>query len=136
METKIKNHKGIIKLLSSNEDSQEEVKNILIAKKNPLEAQILSKVLSNLKYEIEIIDDINSLKLKIIDNKYDILLIDRELAKSNKEIISQQHKDMNVILLSLSKSENSFNRNIIKEELVGRIQINDLKRVIDKYRSN
>ncbi len=136
IETKIKNHKGIIKLLSSNEDSQEEVKNILIAKKNPLEAQILSKVLSNLKYEIEIIDDINSLKLKIIDNKYDILLIDRELAKSNKEIISQQHEDMNVILLSLSKSENSFNRNIIKEELVGRIQINDLKRVIDKYRSN
>lgn len=125
-----------ITLLMEEDDSEQEPKQILIAKKNPLEAQILSKVLSNLNYPIEIIDDIQSLKSKIMDKKYDILLIDRELAKSNKEIIANQHKNMNVILLSLSKTASNFNKSIIKEELVGRIQINDLKRVIDKYRSN
>ncbi|MCK4440716.1 MAG: hypothetical protein KAU90_01830, partial [Sulfurovaceae bacterium] len=123
-------------LLSEEDDIEQEPKQILIAKQHPLEAQILSKVLSNLNYPIEIINDIKNLKTKIIDKKYDILLIDRELAKLNKETIANQHKNINIILLSLSKTESSFNKSIIKEELVGRIQINDLKRVIDKYRSN
>ncbi|MCK4441307.1 MAG: response regulator, partial [Sulfurovaceae bacterium] len=127
---------GITLLSEDDEDTEQEPKQILIAKQNPLEAQILSKVLSNLNYPIEIINDMKSLKARITDKKYDILLIDRELAKSNKEIIANQHKNMNVILLSLSKTENSFNKNIIKEELIGRIQINDLKRTIDKYRSS
>jgi len=130
------NETGGITLLMEEDDSEQEPKKILIAKQNPLEAQILSKVLSNLKYEIEIIDDIKNLKTKIRDKQYDILLIDRELAKNNKEVITSQHKGMNVILLSLSPSASSFNKIIIKEEIVGRIEINDLKRVIDKYRSN
>jgi len=130
------NETGGITLLMEEDDIEQEPKKILIAKQNPLEAQILSKVLSNLKYEIEIIDDIKNLQTKIRDKQYDILLIDRELAKNNKEIITVQHKGMNVILLSLSPSAHSFNKMIIKEEIIGRIEINDLKRVIDKYRRN
>jgi len=130
------NETGTITLLMEDDDIEQEAKKILIAKQNPLEAQILSKVLSNLNYEIEIIDDMKNLKTKIRDKQYDILLIDRELAKNNKEIIAKQHKGMNVILLSLSKSVSNFNRTIIKEEIVGRIEINDLKRVIEKYRNN
>jgi signal transduction histidine kinase/CheY-like chemotaxis protein len=112
-----------------------EEKNILIAKKNPLEAQILSKVLANLDYKIEILDNIRNLKEKIQDERYDILLIDRELEEFNQEAIKQQHQEMSVILLTLSEIKNShYNTNTIKEELVGIIKKDKLKRVIDKYR--
>ncbi|SFV62636.1 BarA sensory histidine kinase (= VarS = GacS) [hydrothermal vent metagenome] len=108
---------------------------ILIAKKNPLEAQILSKVLSNLEYQIEIISDMKNLKNKIQNRDYDTLLIDRELEALNQEAIKMQHKDMSVILLSLTKSKNSqYNHRTIKEELIGIIKKDELKQVIDKYR--
>jgi len=130
------NPKGGITLLMEDENSEQKPKKILIAKHNPLEAQILSKVLSNLKYNIEIVNDIKNLKNKIEDKQYDILLIDTELVENNKEVISKQHDNMNVILLSLTKSPYNFNKTIIKDEIIGRIQTDDLKRVIDKYRNN
>jgi len=109
---------------------------ILIAKKNPLEAQILSKVLANMGYRIEIIKDIKNLEKKIQNINYDILLIDRELEEFNQDIIKKQHKEMNVILLTLSSSQGShYNRVTIKEELVGIIKQDKLKQIIDKYRS-
>jgi signal transduction histidine kinase/CheY-like chemotaxis protein len=119
------------------EDEIESVgeKLILIAKKNPLEAQILSKVLSNLEYKIEIISDMKNLKNKIQDRRYDTLLIDRELEIHNQEAIKMQHRDMSVILLSLTElKESQFNPTTIKEELVGIIKKDELQRVIDKYR--
>ncbi|NOZ90536.1 MAG: response regulator [Epsilonproteobacteria bacterium] len=126
---------GVISLIEDEEyEEDKEQKSILIAKKNPLEAQILSKVLSNLNYKIEIIDNMDTLKYKIKDKKYDILLIDRELEKSNKNIISNQHKDMNIILLSLTKSQDSTLDSNIKEEIIGIIQKDEIQNIIQKYR--
>ncbi len=127
---------GVISLIMEEDDEEEseEPKSILIAKKNPLEAQILSKVLSNLDYKIEIIDNINNLETKIKDKKYDILLIDRELEKSNRQIISKQHRDMNIILLSLTKSQDTTLDKNIKEEIVGIIQKDEIHNIIQKYR--
>jgi hypothetical protein len=46
-----------------------------------------------------------------------------------------QHRDMSVILLSLTElKESQFNPATIKEELVGIIKKDELQRVIDKYR--
>ena len=134
------NKNGVINLLFEDEEIKEEVKKekvdkiILIAKRNPLEGQILSKVLSNLGYKIEMINKISTLQDKIQDTKYDILLIDRELADSN--IIKKQHKDMSVILLTLRELENyDYNREDIKEVLVGVMQIDKLREIINRYRS-
>ncbi len=112
-----------------------EEKEILIAKKNPLEAQILSKVLSNLEYKIEIISDMKNLKDKIQDKRYDTLLIDRELEVLNREAIKMQHRDMSVILLSLTELKGGqYNMDTIKDELVGIIKKDELQHVINKYR--
>jgi len=114
---------------------EEEEKKILIAKKNPLEAQILSKVLSNLGYEIEIINNLDELGSKIQDRAYDILLIDIDLEKKNRSSIKKQHKDMSVILMTLRDIEDdSYDKSIIKEVLVGVMNIDKLKYIINKYR--
>jgi CheY-like chemotaxis protein len=126
---------SIVKIVKNPIKAKAQSKLILIAKKNPLEAQILSKVLANLEYKIEIISDISNLKNKIQDKRYDTLLIDRELEIRNQETIKMQHKNMSVIMLSLTESENSqYDRDTIKDELVGVIKKDDLKQIIDKYR--
>jgi len=111
-------------------------KKILIAKKNSLEAQILSKVITNMNYEIEVVDSMEELKSLIQMSDYDILLIDKELEESNKDVLSQQHSKMNVIMLSLNQSDNEipFSSTLIKELHVGVIKRDKLAQLIKKYR--
>ena len=108
---------------------------ILIAKKNPLEAQILSKVITNLGYEIEVVDYIENLEKFIKDEIYDILLIDKELEAFNQNILKQQHSKMNVIILSLNKLANEYyNNKLIKEVHVGIIKRENIEHLLHKYR--
>lgn len=110
-------------------------KKILIVKKNPLEAQILSKVISNLHYDIEIINQISKLESFIQEEKYDILLIDKEIEQFNKGILEKQHKNMNVIILSLVEPGNEYyNTKLIKEVHVGIIKREKIEQLIKKYR--
>jgi len=110
-------------------------KKILILKKNPLEAQILSKVITNLNYEIQIINNVGQLASFIEDEQYDILLIDKELEEFNQEVLEKQHKNMNVILLSLIKHANDhFNTKLVKEIHVGIIKRDKIEQLIKKYR--
>jgi len=112
-----------------------EERKILIAKKNPLEAQILSKVISNLDYEIEIVDKISNLKNLIAQPQYDILLIDKELEEFNQNILKHQHEGMNVIMLSLNQpNDKYFNNNLIKEVHIGVIKREKINQLIKKYR--
>ncbi len=130
-EDSFNNNNGVINLLFDEEIKEDKI--ILIAKKNPLEGQILSKVLSNLGYKIEMINNISTLQKKIQDKRYDILLIDKELADS--DIIKKQHKNMNIILLTLRELEDdNYNKEEIKEVLVGVMKIDKLKEIINKYR--
>ena len=110
-------------------------KKILIAKKNPLEAQILSKVITNLNYEIEVVDSMEALESLITMSDYDILLIDQEIEELNKDIIKKQHANMNVVMLSLNQPhEKAFNKHLIKEIHVGIIKREKLEQLIKKYR--
>ena len=119
---------------STNELSHQE-KKILILKKNPLEAQILSKVITNLNYDIEIISYVNQLESLIEDEQYDILLIDKEIEEFNQKVLEKQHKNMNVILLSLSKDTNEYyNTKLIKEVYGGIIKRDKIAQLIKKYR--
>jgi CheY-like chemotaxis protein len=108
---------------------------ILIAKKNPLEAQILSKVITNLGYEIEVVDYIENLEKFIKDKRYDMLLIDKELEAFNQNILQQQHSKMNVIILSLNKPANEYyNNKLIKEVHIGIIKRENIEHLLHKYR--
>ena len=110
-------------------------KKILIVKKNPLEAQILSKVISNLNYEIEIINKVHELENFIDRVEYDILLIDKEIEQFNHNILKKQHPAMNVIMLSQNKPSNEYyNTNLIKEIHVGIIKREKIEQLIKKYR--
>jgi len=129
---------NIVEIHKFEEDTQENRTNkkILIAKKNSLEAQILSKVITNMNYEIEVVDSMEELKSLIQMSDYDILLIDKELEESNENILIKQHSKMNVIMLSLNQPapDSSFNSHLIKELHVGIIKREKLAQLIEKYR--
>jgi signal transduction histidine kinase/CheY-like chemotaxis protein len=125
----------IIPLVMEKTPNPKENKKILILKKNPLEAQILSKVISNLHYDIEIINQVKQLEKFIQKETYDILLIDKEIEQFNQNILEKQHKNMNVIMLSLTKPENEYyNTKLIKEVHVGIIKRDKIEQLIKKYR--
>ena len=117
------------------EDKEPNDKLILIAKKNPLEAQILSKVLSNLMYKIEILDSIENLESKVQDSNYDLLFIDIEIETLNQDSLFNHHKAMNIIRLSLNEPNDMKLNNYIKEELIGVMNKDKLMNIIEKYRS-
>ena len=128
------NDSGTITNLLMEEESIEE-KTILIAKKNPLESQILSKVINNMGYSIKIVQHIDQLESLIQNRDYDMLLIDKELKEFNKSILQKQHSEMNVIMLSLNKIENQhYNKKLIKEVLSGIITRGKIEQVIQKYK--
>jgi len=130
----IKSKSNIIEIHDVEEESNGSSKKILIAKKNSLEAQILSKVITNMNYEIEIVDSMEELKSLIQMNDYDILLIDKELEESNKSVLKNQHSKMNVIMLSLNQVDNEINSDLVKELHVGIIKRDKLAHLIEKYR--
>jgi len=110
-------------------------KSILIAKRNPLEAQILSKVINNLSYNIEIVANAQQLEEQIQDSKYDILLIDQEFEAYNEDILKKQHSAMNVIILTQKQPNNQYyNHKLIKEIHVGIIKREKIDELIKKYR--
>ena len=143
-ESSVKKSEKVSLLLENDSDTitniliEEEVieeKIILIAKKNPLESQILSKVINNMGYNIEIVQRIEELDSLIQNPNYDMLLIDKELKEFNKSILQKQHSKMNVIMLSSSKTEpQHYNKNLIKEVLSGIITRGKIEQLIQKYK--
>ncbi len=65
-------------MLADNEET-EGTKKILIAKKFLLEKRILTKVIENLGYDYDILDDMSQLESKIASGAYDIVFTDAEL---------------------------------------------------------
>lgn len=112
----------------------DEEKVILIAKKNPLEAQILSKVLANQGYKIEIVGRVSELEQKIADSLYDILLIDKSIETLHQKILKKRHRDLNIIRLSLNESNDIYLNSYVQEELVGVISGEKLNHIMKKYR--
>ena len=134
-----KKNDGLISILDEEKSESQAIsskdKKILILKKNPLEAQILSKVIANLNYDIEIVSQVKQLETHIQEERYDILLIDKEIEQFNQKVLEKQHENMNVIMLSLSKSENEYyNKKLIREVHTGIIKRDKIEQLIKKYR--
>ncbi len=133
--TSITQANGISLLFEEEEEENETTERIiLIAKKNPLEAQILSKVLSNLTYKIEILDTVKNLESKVQDTNYDLLFIDIEIEKLHQKALSKHHNRMNIIRLSLNKPDDKLQNSYIQEEIIGVMSKDKLMSAIQKYR--
>jgi len=76
-------------------------KKILIAKKFLLEKRVLTKVIENLGYDYEILDNLNLLENEVSSDRYDILFSDADLITEN---ISQSNDNL-VIITSVSSKE-------------------------------
>jgi signal transduction histidine kinase/CheY-like chemotaxis protein len=129
------NSEGVVLLLEDEERLDNEPKTILIVKKNPLESQILSKVINNMGYNIKIVHNIADLDALIQESCYDMLLIDRELKEFNKATLEKQHSKMNVIMLSNNQPDNQhYNTKLVKEVLFGVITREKIEQLIQKYK--
>ena len=105
-------------------------KKILLAKKFLLEKRVLAKVFDNLKYEYEILTDMNSLEEKLKSDDYDIVFADIDLIS---ESISNTIK--NVAIISSGKSSDANTPSVTKGEiLVGTPSKEDIANIITKYR--
>jgi signal transduction histidine kinase/CheY-like chemotaxis protein len=133
-----KNERVIVLLDEPKEDQNNPTEDltILIAKKNPLEAQILSKVLANLGYKIEILNQVEHLDEKLQNRQYDLLLIDKEIEERNRTRLKKRHSNLNIIRLTLNSSDKDTYNEDIKEEIVGVMKKDKLQMVIEKYRKN
>jgi len=77
-------------------------KKILIAKKFLLEKRVLSKVISILEYDYDVLDNVDQLTDKLSSDAYDILFSDADLIT---EEISQDHDNLAIITSEKSKEE-------------------------------
>jgi len=130
LELKVDEDDDIIDLMLDDEPLE---RKILLFKKNPLETQILAKVLINIGYEVDVVSSMDELEGKISDRSYDILFIDVELV--DYSILKRKHENMSIILMSLKDIDSSsYDSSVIKEVLVGVMQTDKLKQIISKYR--
>jgi signal transduction histidine kinase/DNA-binding response OmpR family regulator len=79
-----------------------ERKKILIAKKFLLERRILTKVIENLGYDYDIVEDMNTLDEKISSGNYDILFTDAELAT---DALKAKADGIEIVTVSNDKDE-------------------------------
>lgn len=105
-------------------------KKILLAKKFLLEKRVLAKVFDNLKYEYDILSDMNILESKLQSDDYDIVFADIDLINDS---ISNTIKNVAIILSG--KSSNGKEPTVTKgERLLGTPSKEDISNIITKYR--
>jgi len=89
-------------LLVENEKTQAASKTILIAKKFLLERRVLIKVIENLGYSYEALENMETLTDKLYSGKYDIVFADTDIITDD---ISQMSDKIDIITTRKSKDE-------------------------------
>ena len=84
------------------EESTSTEKKILIAKKFLLESRVLTKVIDNLGYDYETLDNMDLLENELSSDRYDILFSDADLITEN---INQSNDNLAIITSGSSKEE-------------------------------
>ena len=84
------------------EESTSTEKKILIAKKFLLESRVLTKVIDNLGYDYETLDNMDLLENELSSGRYDILFSDADLITEN---INQSNDNLAIITSGSSKEE-------------------------------
>ena len=103
---------------------------ILIAKKFLLTRRILAKVLDNLNYDYDSLDDTTTIETALASGKYDVAFIDTDLISKN---ISDSYKDIALISSCNSKD---IEEAVVQtgETISGTATKEDIDNIIKKYR--
>ena len=111
-------------------ETQSEKKKILIAKKFVLARRILAKVLDNLGYDYDVLDDINTLESALDTQTYDLVFTDVKLIS---EGISNSHE--NIAIISSCDNKNPQEVSVQKGETIASTASKDeINNIITKYR--
>ena len=112
------------------EESPNEEKKILIAKKFILARRVLAKVLDNLGYTYDVLEDINTLESALNTESYDLVFTDVKLVSSE---ISNSHE--NIAIISSCDSKNPQEADVQKGETIASTATKDeIDNIITKYR--
>jgi len=103
---------------------------ILIAKKFILARRVLAKVLSNLGYEYEILEDTDTIKSQLTSNNYDILFTDLNLVT---EDISNTNE--NIAIISSCDAKSPQEVSVLKgQTITSTATSEEIDSIIKKYR--
>ncbi|MBA1421479.1 MAG: nitrate- and nitrite sensing domain-containing protein [Epsilonproteobacteria bacterium] len=112
------------------EEAHSEEKKILIAKKFVLARRVLAKVLDNLGYTYDILDDVSTLESALNTDAYDFVFTDVKLIT---EGISNSHE--NVAIISSCDSKNPQEVHVQKgETIASTASKEEIENIITKYR--
>ena len=112
---------------ASIEDSE---KKILIAKKFLLARRVLAKVIENLGYEYDILEDSMTLEDALASNTYDILFTDANLITENLSNTNE-----NVAIISAYEDDDTQDLNVkTGESIANTATKDDIENIIKKYR--
>lgn len=109
---------------------------ILLAKKNPLEASLFAKLLETLKFSYEIADDADDISAKLQTSKYKLLLVDKELENLDLEKLKQMLSDKNIstkVIVFVDPSDADSDTPYADEVVKNIINKDLLRLVIEKF---
>lgn len=105
-------------------------KKILIAETLPLSSKILSKILTNLAYAHDTLEDANMLEERLNSGQYDIVFIDSELLT---DAIATHYKDIAIIALT-HKNEKEKVTTLKGETIFNSVTKETIESIIQAYR--
>lgn len=113
--------------MDSNTDNN---KKILIAKKFVLSRRVLAKVLTNIGYEYDVLEELSTLENKLSSDEYDILFTDVKLVS---EDISHSYE--NIAIISSCDTKNPQEVAVLNGETINSTSTKeDIENIIKKYR--
>jgi CheY-like chemotaxis protein len=121
---------GDLPIDNTSEKSEGNEKKILIAKKLILARRVLSKVIDNLGYTYDILDDMSTLESKLASNEYDILFTDVKLIT---EGISSSNE--NIAIISSCDTKNHDETSVLNgKSIASTATKEEINNIIKKYR--
>jgi CheY-like chemotaxis protein len=115
---------------NTSEKNEDKGKKILIAKKLLLARRVLSKVIDNLGYTYDTLDDMSTLEEKLASNDYDILFADVKLIT---EDISSSNE--NIAIISSCDTKNHDETSVLNgESIASTATKEEINNIIKKYR--
>ncbi len=107
---------------------------VLLAKQNPLEMKLFSRILNDLGYTYESVDTVDELKLNITNKRYKVALFDKTLKELDlKELydtIRAKNSDISLVMLVDPNVKEDTNDAMYVHEIIKNIVNKDLLRLV------
>ncbi|MDP1784236.1 MAG: ATP-binding protein [Sulfuricurvum sp.] len=107
---------------------------VLLAKQNPIEIKLFSRILNDLGYTYECVDTVNDLKHHITDKRYKVALFDKTLQELDLselyDIIHTNNSDISLVMMVDPNAKEDLNDAMYVHEIIKNIVNKDLLRLV------